>query len=177
MLRTALLRPSTTPILLNRLPGEATSHPEQKDPSFIERVREDYLNDPVTPYRYIGYTSSGESVNQHWKVARYGTNDLRGPWQELESPTLIGLSGPQLCAPALRYEFEDGQPRYSLYIQTACFEPGGVIMEADSRTGRHSEVSRSPWSRRTPSRQNGRSSASTTPATRGLPWMAGCTTA
>jgi hypothetical protein len=135
MLTKALLRPSTTPILLNRLPGEATSHPEQKDPSFIERVREDYLNDPATPYRYIGYTSSGESVNQHWKVARYGTNDLMGPWQELRSPTLIGLSGPQLCAPALRYEFEDGQPRYSLYIQTACFEPGGVIMEAESTDG------------------------------------------
>jgi hypothetical protein len=124
-----------TTILLNRLPGEATSHVEQKDPSLIERVPEDYLTDPVSPYRYIGYTSSGESVNQRWKVARYGTNDLRGPWQELKSPTLIGLSGPQLCAPALRYEFEDGQPLYSLYIQTACFEPGGMIMEADSTDG------------------------------------------
>lgn len=125
----------TSPIVLDRLPGEELSHPEQKDPSFIERVPEDHLNDPAVPYRYIGYTSSGRSADQQWKVARYGTNDLKGPWQELESPTLEELSGPQLCAPAMSYEFQDGKPRYRLYIQTACFEPGGVIMEADSADG------------------------------------------
>ena len=68
----------TTAIVLNRLPGEAISHPEQKDPSFIERAPEDYLNDVETPYRYIGYTTSGKSNGQQWKVARYGTNELKG---------------------------------------------------------------------------------------------------
>jgi hypothetical protein len=125
----------TTAIVLNRLPGEAISHPEQKDPSFIERAPEDYLNDVETPYRYIGYTTSGKSNGQQWKVARYGTNELKGAWQELKSPTIHGLSGPQLCAPALSYEFVDGKPSYHLYIQTACFEPGGVIMEAESTDG------------------------------------------
>ncbi len=66
----------TSTIILNRLPGEEISCPEQKDPSFIERVREDYLNDAATPYRYIGYTSSGRSKGQQWKVARYGTDNL-----------------------------------------------------------------------------------------------------
>ncbi len=135
MLQTTPNQLKTSPIILNRLPGEEIIHPEQKDPSFIERVREDYLNDATTPYRYIGYTSSGRSQGQQWKVARYGTNSLKGPWQELESPTLKGLSGPQLCAPAMSYEFQDGKPSYRLYIQTACFEPGGVIMEADSTDG------------------------------------------
>lgn len=126
MLQTAALK-------LNRLPGEAMAYPEQKDPSIIERHRDD----AVTPYRFIKYTSSGRSDIQAWKVARFGADDLEGQWQELKSPTLRGLSGPQLCAPALAYEFLDGKPHYTMYIQTACFEPGGVIMEAHSTDGEH----------------------------------------
>ncbi len=135
MLRSAFDRLTTDQIVLNRLPGEDLSHPEQKDPSFVERDPQDHLNDPALPYRYIGYTSSGRSEDQQWKVARFGTNSLKGPWRELESPRLEGLSGPQLCAPAVAYEFQDGKPSYRLYIQTACFQPGGVIMEARSADG------------------------------------------
>ncbi len=126
MLKTAALK-------LKRLPGEDVACPEQKDPSIVER----HPDDALTPYRFIKYTSSGRSDIQAWKVARFGANDLDGHWQELRSPTLEGLSGPQLCAPALAYEFENGKPRYAMYIQTACFEPGGVIMEAHSDDGEH----------------------------------------
>lgn len=123
----------TIALTLNRLPGEDIRHPEQKDPSIVER----HPDDTRTPYRFIKYTSSGRSDIQAWKVARFGANDLEGHWQELRSPTLEGLSGPQLCAPALAYEFENGRPRYTMYIQTACFEPNGVIMEAHSEDGEH----------------------------------------
>lgn len=123
---------NTVALKLNRLPGEEVSCPEQKDPSIVER----HPDDALTPYRFIKYTSSGRSDTQAWKVARFGASDLEGHWQELKAPTLEGLSGPQLCAPALAYEF-DGKPRYTMYIQTACFEPGGVIMEAHSDDGEH----------------------------------------
>ena len=133
MLQTLALR-------LNRLPGEDTSCPEQKDPSIIER----HPDDALTPFRFIKYTSSGRSDTQAWKVARFGADELEGRWQELASPTLEGLKGPQLCAPALAYEFRDGRPRYTMYIQTACFEPGGVIMEAHSDDGEHFAGKREP---------------------------------
>lgn len=123
----------TTTLSLSRLPGEDANHPEQKDPSIVEK----HPDDALTPYRFIKYTSSGRSDIQAWKVARFGADDLEGHWQELKSPTLEGLSGPQLCAPALAYEFENGKPHYTMYIQTACFEPGGVIMEAHSADGEH----------------------------------------
>ena len=133
MLRTAALK-------LSRLPGEDVTYPEQKDPSIIEK----HPDDTMTPYRFIKYTSSGQSDIQAWKVARFGSDDLEGQWQELKSPTLEGLSGPQLCAPALAYEFENGKPHYIMYIQTACFEPGGVIMEAHSSDGEHFVGRREP---------------------------------
>jgi len=123
----------TTALKLIRLPGEDVTYPEQKDPSIIEK----HPDDATAPYRFIKYTSSGRSDTQAWKVARFGANDLEGQWQELQSPTLKGLSGPQLCAPALAYEFENGKPHYIMYIQTACFEPNGVIMEAHSEDGKH----------------------------------------
>lgn len=123
----------TSALKLSRLPGEDVAHPEQKDPSIIEK----HPDDALTPYRFIKYTSSGRSDIQAWKVARFGANDLEGHWQELTSPTLEGLSGPQLCAPALAYGFANGKPHYIMYIQTACFEPGGVIMEAHSADGEH----------------------------------------
>ena len=124
---------STAALKLNRLPGEKATCPKQKDPSIVEK----HPDDALTPYRFIKYTSSGPSDMQAWKVARFGANDLEGHWQELKSPTLEGLSGPQLCAPALAYEFENGRPHYTMYIETACFEPGEVIMEAHSADGEH----------------------------------------
>lgn len=123
----------TTALKLNRLFGEDAIYPEQKDPSIIEK----HPNDALTSHRFIKYTSSGRSDIQAWKVARFGANDLEDCWQELKSPTLEGLSGPQLCAPALAYEFKNGKPHYTMYIQTACFEPGGVIMEAHSTDGEY----------------------------------------
>lgn len=130
----------TATLSLTRLPGEEADHPEQKDPSVVEK----HPDDALTPYRFIKYTSSGRSDRQAWKVARFGADDLDGHWQELRSPTLEGLSGPQLCAPALAYEFENGKPHYTMYIQTACFEPGGVIMEAHSADGEHFVGKRKP---------------------------------
>ena len=90
---------NTVALNLSRLPGEEVSCPEQKDPSIVEK----HPDDALTPYRFIKYTSSGRSDTQAWKVARFGANDLEGHWQELKPPTLEGLSGPQLCAPALSY--------------------------------------------------------------------------
>ncbi len=130
----------TVALKLSRLPGEEVSCPEQKDPSIVET----HPDDGLTRFRFIKYTSSGRSDIQAWKVARFGANDLEDGWQELRPPLLEGLSGPQLCAPALAYEFQNGRPRYTMYIQTACFEPGGVIMEAHSNDGERFVGSRAP---------------------------------
>lgn len=125
---------------LARLPEHLPQYGEIKDPSVV-----------VLPNgKYLMYASIGDSVIQKWIVGRFIANHPAGPWEEIPSVKFIGISGPQLCAPAVTYEEKDGKPHFTMYIQTACFEENGVIAVATSYDGEiFSGVSASIISRET----------------------------
>lgn len=116
--------------LLNvtRLPEHQQNYYEIKDPSVLQ------LKDGS----YLMYASIGNSVHQHWKVGRFHAPALDTEWTELPAVEFEGISGPQLCAPAVTYEVQpDGTELWTMYIQTACFEEDGVIAVATSTNGQH----------------------------------------
>ena len=108
-----------------RLPGHRDRLPEIKDPSVVR------LPDGT----FVMFASVGRSQGQEWIVGRFAADHARGPWRELEPVRFHGLSGPQLCAPAVTREERGGRPPWTMYIQTACFEEGGVIALATSDDG------------------------------------------
>ncbi len=113
-------------LTIERLEEHKEHFSEIKDPSVVCLPDETYMM----------YASVGSSVNQKWIVGRFISNHPAGPWKEVEPVEFIGLSGPQLCAPAVTYEeTENGTGKWVMYIQTACFEDNGVIAEAVSYDG------------------------------------------
>ncbi len=112
---------------IQRLPHLLDEYYEIKDPSIIQ----------IADHAFMMYASIGNSRHQQWLVGCFEANNPHGPWQEVEPVTFEHLSGPQLCAPAVTYENVDGQPIWTMYIQTACFEENGVIAVATSTDGHH----------------------------------------
>ncbi len=110
---------------VQRLAEHAESYYEIKDPSIVQ------LHDG----NFMMYASVGNSVRQEWKVGRFIATQPQGPWQEISPVIFRGISGPQLCAPAVTYEMKDGAPLWKMYIQTACFEENGIIVLATSTDG------------------------------------------
>src|SRR3712207_3508313 len=110
------------------LPGRAERQFDVKDPSVLAKP-----DGSFELYASVGHSGAGGEV---WHVGRFRADCLDGVWEELEPPTLHGLSGAQLCAPAVAYDPASRLP-YTMYIQTACFEPGGVVMRACSKDGTH----------------------------------------
>jgi hypothetical protein len=118
---------NSTALHINRLPQHAARHYEIKDPSVVQ----------IQDGTFMMYASVGNSKEQSWLVGRFAAPTLDGIWQELEPAEFHDLSGPQLCAPAVMYDLVDGKPLWTMYIQTACFEEGGVIALATSADGHH----------------------------------------
>lgn len=107
-------------------PEHAAHPPELKDPSIVRR----------DDGSYEMFASLGTSTTQTWVVGRFTAKTAEGPWNEEEPVQFTGLSGPQLCAPAVSYDAKQDPP-YRMYIQTACFEADGKIMVAGSSDGIH----------------------------------------
>jgi hypothetical protein len=118
---------STAALSITRLPQHAARHYEIKDPSVVQ----------VEDGTFMMYASVGNSKEQTWLVGRFVADTIDGQWTELEPVIFHDLSGPQLCAPAVMFEIKDDQPLWTMYIQTACFEEGGVIALATSPDGHH----------------------------------------
>lgn len=112
-------------LVVHRLPQHRVSHYEIKDPSIVQ----------VADKHFMMFASVGNSVTQQWLVGRFEAASPEGPWQELEPVRFIGIEGPQLCAPAVVLEDENGKMVWKMYIQTACFEADGVIAYATSEDG------------------------------------------
>ena len=112
---------------VERLPEHQERYYEIKDPSIVQ----------TDANAYMMFASVGNSIEQHWKVGRFVAADPFGVWREIESVQFHKLSGPQLCAPAVEYAVVAGQPTWTMYIQTACFEENGVIAFATSTDGLH----------------------------------------
>lgn len=110
---------------VSRLPEHLREYSEIKDPSVVALPNEQYMM----------FASIGDSRTQRWIVGRFIASHPAGPWQEISPVKFIGISGPQLCAPAVMYEQQNGQAKFTMYIQTACFEENGVIAVATSDDG------------------------------------------
>lgn len=110
---------------IQRLPEHFEKYNEIKDPSVV------VLKDGT----HMMYASIGNSFTQQWIVGRFVSTHPSGPWQEISPVVFKEISGPQLCAPAVTYEVENGQEVWKMYIQTACFEENGVIALAISYDG------------------------------------------
>ncbi len=110
---------------IDRLREHDERYYELKDPSIVQ----------MGPDSYMMFASVGNSIEQHWKVGRFVASDPFGTWTELQPTRFHNLTGPQLCAPAVEYAVIDGQPTWTMYIQTACFEENGVIAVATSTDG------------------------------------------
>ncbi len=109
---------------VRRLSKYQTEYPEIKDPSVV------FANG-----QWQMYASIGRSTDQQWIVGRFVAEQPEGPWQEVDATEFDGISGPQLCAPAVLFDTQNGTPQWNMYIQTACFEENGVIVEARSDDG------------------------------------------
>lgn len=110
---------------ITRYENHAELYPEIKDPSVVEARGKWYM-----------YASIGTSATQKWLIGRFEADSPEGPWTELAPARVNGLSGPQMCAPAVTYEEQDGKPLWRMYVQTACFEENGVIACMTSNDGR-----------------------------------------
>ena len=113
--------------LLNvqRLPEHASRYYEIKDPTVVE----------TRGGQYLMFASIGNSIEQHWQVGRFISDDPQNGWQELPPVKFQNISGPQLCAPAVTLDEINGKEIWTMYIQTACFEENGVIAVAYSEDG------------------------------------------
>jgi hypothetical protein len=114
-------------ITINRLEKHKNQYFEIKDPSIVQTAADTYML----------YASIGNSVRQEWIVGRFISNSPCGIWQELEPVVFSGISGPQMCAPAVTVAMQDDKLLYEMYIQTACFEENGQIVYATSYDGQH----------------------------------------
>jgi hypothetical protein len=112
---------------IKRLPEHAERYNEIKDPAVIQ----------LADGSLMMYASIGNSFEQHWQVGRFIADKVDGQWQEVAPVTFENIWGPQLCAPAVTYEVVGGQPIWTMYVQTACFEENGVIAVATSTDGQH----------------------------------------
>jgi hypothetical protein len=112
---------------INRKPEHQYRYPELKDPSVVQ----------IADGSYMMYASIGNSHIQQWIIGRFVAQNPEGPWQEVSPVTFHDLSGPQLCAPAVRFEIKNGQPHWIMYVQTSCFEHEGIIALATSTDGEH----------------------------------------
>ncbi len=118
---------------IRRLPRYKLDYPEIKDPNIV------VLSDG----HYLMYASIGRSIDQTWLIGRFRASNIQGPWQEIAPAKIVGLSGPQLCAPAVTYDTVDGKGKWIMYLQTACFVDGGIIAELVSDDGKKFTLLRS----------------------------------
>ena len=116
---------TNTLLPIERLEKHEVLYPEIKDPSIVH----------ANGFWHM-FASVGRSSDQQWIVGRFQSQKLEGPWKEVDPVEFVGISGPQLCAPAVMFDQRDNTTAWNMYIQTACFEENGVIAEAHSTDGR-----------------------------------------
>lgn len=100
---------------------------EIKDPSILQ----------APDGSYVMFASSGFSDAGDWVIGRYRAAHPGGPWEELPPAVVTGVTGPEVCAPAVVISEKDGKPFWEMYVQTTCFSADGVIAYASSADGRH----------------------------------------
>ncbi|MDP9128450.1 MAG: hypothetical protein M3N08_09360 [Pseudomonadota bacterium] len=115
----------TSYLKMQRIAALARLYPEIKDPDLVR------LPDGT----FMMLASIGRSDIQSWVVGRFTAESIDGEWLEQEPVRFHGLSGPQLCASSTLCRVKNGRPQWDMHIQTACFEPNGKIVSAQSDDG------------------------------------------
>lgn len=99
---------------------------EIKDPSIV----------PLPDKTYMMYaTIFGPGIPKKDIIGRFHAAQPEGPWRQMESATVHGITGPEICAPQVLLGEENGAPLWTMYVQTSCFKPDGVIAVATSHNG------------------------------------------
>lgn len=112
---------------IRRRDGKDTAFFQIKDPAVVQ------LPDGT----YALYCTLDASYMKPGLVGRFSAAHPGGPWQEEEPAVLEGITGPEVCAPAIVMEEKGGVPVFKMYIQTSCFHQDGVIAVATSTDGIH----------------------------------------
>ncbi len=113
-------------LAITRFADHEVKYPQLKDPSIV------ILPDG----RYAMYATLGGS-KEPLSVGRFIAEQPAGPWRELSPVRFHNLTGPELCAPAVRLKY-DGRRNthlWEMYIQTSCFRKDGIIALATSEDG------------------------------------------
>lgn len=111
---------------------------EFREPKIYTTVDHPAIKDPcitkIGESRYVMYASIGSSDTERWIVGRFYATSPVGPWFEDKPAEIIGVEGPEVCAPAVTYDSE--REIYEMYVQTCCFGVDGVIVHAVSEDGK-----------------------------------------
>jgi hypothetical protein len=76
-----------------------------------------------------GDTCKGEKLEILHSVA----SSADGPWTVVEPAILRDVSGPDICAPGVIYDFQEGV--FHMFVQTSCFQLDGIIEHLVSSDG------------------------------------------
>jgi len=123
-----------TELKVKRLSEHEREYHEMKDPNAVLQPDNSIML----------YCSIGNSRTQRWKIGRFHAQYLSGPYKELESAEINGLSGPEVCAPAVIIEENNDKPLWSMYVQSSCFAEDCVIALATSHDGQHFKAKAKP---------------------------------
>jgi hypothetical protein len=110
-------------------------HPQDKSRGYFEIKDPSVIRMPDGGYEM--YASLGTSVTQEWVIGRFKSDKPEGPWQEVPHAELTGVTGGEVCAPAVVLGEKDGKPEWQMYVQTTCFSENGIIAYATSADGQH----------------------------------------
>lgn len=110
---------------IRRLKPDDTGFYQVKDPTVVAMPDGSYTMFATldAPYMKAGL------------VGRFTASDPAGPWQEQPPAVVHGIEGPEICAPSVHVEQQDGRLLWRMYIQTSCFSEDGIIAEATSTDG------------------------------------------
>lgn len=113
-------------LAITRFANHHHTYPQLKDPSVVALPDGSYA-------MYATLCGRKGAV----AVGRFVAEQPEGPWRELSPVRFHHLNGPELCAPAVRLDYDQERGKYvwEMYIQTSCFKPGGVIALAESEDG------------------------------------------
>ena len=80
------------------------------------------------------YGSGGTIKTETWEILHATSPTIEGPWQEIETVKMVGLSGDHVAAPSVVYDAEN--KKFHMCIQTEFLALGGTIEYLDSPDGK-----------------------------------------
>ncbi|MDB5490691.1 MAG: hypothetical protein JWO78_540 [Micavibrio sp.] len=100
---------------------------EIKDPTIV----------PMPDGTFTMYASVfGPDIKRGENIGRFRADHPKGPWTQIENPRLHGFEdNGEACAPQVLLRIKNGQPEWTMFVQTSFSQADGVIIEAVSANG------------------------------------------